>query len=186
MRQFPSRFITLVVRSSVAPERLIAGVSHAVRNVDPKLTVIDAKTLSAVRDEKMSSPRFLLNLISMVAGTALLLGALGLFGLVSYLMQQRLGEFALRAAVGASATALRAQLIGQAMKLLALALVIGSACAWISAKALQQWLYGVKADDPTSLAIVVVVLSLSTLLACALPAYKAGRVDLVSALNRGN
>lgn len=184
--QFPSRFLNLIVRTSVAPESAIAGISAAVRSTDPKLTLQDAKPLSELRAEKAASPRFLLYLIGLIACCALFLGALGLFGLVSYLMLQRRAEFALRAAVGASSTRLRTILLGQAMRLLVSALVIGSVCAWISARALQHWLYDIKTDDLSSLAAVAVVLSLSTLLACAWPAYQAGRVDLVSALNKGN
>ena len=186
MAQFPSRSIIIVTRTSSEPKQLMASISQAVRSTDAKLTLLDAKPLSALRDEKMASPRFLLNLIGMVSGSALLLGALGLFGLVSYLMHQRRPEFALRAAIGASGARLRGLLLGQALRLLAIALVIGSLCAWVCAKALQHWLYDVKTDDLSSLALVAAVLSLTTLLACAWPAYRAGRVDLVSALKQGN
>ncbi len=186
MAQFPSRSINIIVQTSGEPKQFIASIAQAVRGIDAKLTLLNAKPLSELRNEKMASPRFLLQLIGLVSGSALLLGALGLFGLVSYLMHQRRPEFALRAAVGASAVRLRGLLLGQALRLLAMALVIGSVSAWICAKALQHWLYDVKSDDLSSLVLVAAVLSLTTLLACAWPAYRAGRVDLVSALNRGN
>jgi putative ABC transport system permease protein len=174
--------LTFVVRSAAETDRTVARARDEVRRVDKDLTLTDVATLAGVVHEAIAGERFRTTLLSAFAGVALFLAAIGVYGVVSYLVTQRARELGIRLALGARPSALFRLVIGQGMR----PVVVGAAVGLVSATALsgvmKSLLFGVAALDPPTYVMTSLAIATIALAACAVPALRATRVDPLVAL----
>ncbi|MEM1178412.1 MAG: ADOP family duplicated permease [Acidobacteriota bacterium] len=180
--RFPG--LTLALRSGLEPSALTAAVRDAVEEIDPLLAAPEFSTLDGQRDEALARPLLGLRLVAFSAGIALLLAAAGVYGLIAYAVSQRRREMGIRAAVGAKPTQLVALVLRDAALLLAGGLAAGLAVSLGLVGSLRQILYDTSPFDPQVLATVSAALIAVGLLASALPALRAGRVDPITVLRQ--
>jgi ABC-type antimicrobial peptide transport system permease subunit len=167
----------LVIRTSLDPAELAASVRAALKPIAPNLPGKDFRTLRQLVDKAVSPRRFVVLLLGGFALFALLLASLGIYGVVSYGVNQRTQEIGIRMALGASAVGLQAGIIGQTLGLAAVGMLIGVAASRILARALGGLLFGVTADDPLTFLGMPLVLTLVAVAAGYLPARRASRID---------
>jgi putative ABC transport system permease protein len=172
----------LLIRTVGTPLALTEGVRKAVFEVDPSQPVANVRTVEDVIAASVAQRRFSLMLLSTFAGAALLLAAIGLYGVVAYTVAQRTREIGIRMALGANRGAVVALVLRQGMKLAGIGIVVGIAGALGLTRVLTKLLYGVKPNDPLTFAGVSLVLLCVAVLASWLPARRAGRVDPIVAL----
>ena len=159
-----------------------AAIREAVRSVDPNQPVSDVSAMDARIAESLGPQRFAANLLAVFAGLAILLAAVGLYGLISYSVAQRINEFGIRAALGARPGDVLTLVLKQGATLALIGAGAGVIAGIALMRALRSVLYGVSAADPLSFAGAVVLLMLVALLACYVPARRATKVDPMVAL----
>ncbi|WP_223635962.1 ABC transporter permease [Corallococcus sp. EGB] len=174
--QARSTEMTLVLRTSGEPLGLAQAVRAEVRGLDANLAVGSVRTLSSVVDGTVAPLRFYLLLASLFAGVALVLAAVGLYGVVAYAVVQRTRELGIRMALGARAEQLLGMVLSQYLRLTAVGLVLGLGLAWGASRALSHLLNGVGPTDPLTYGLVVTVLGAVAFLAALLPARRAAHV----------
>jgi ABC-type antimicrobial peptide transport system permease subunit len=180
--QNTSGFMSFALKTSVDPESLGPALRSAVAAVDRDLPVFDVQTMEQ-RKEKALLGRRSPALLSVAFGVvALLLSAVGLYGVLAYLVTQRTKEFGIRIALGSSAGEIFKLVIREGLGLLATGLVIGAMGAFALRHSLESQLFGVRSGDPRVLAGVTLLLGAVAVLACALPARRATRIDPRTAL----
>ena len=174
----------LVVRTGVPIESLVASIQTALRSVDAELPVGDFQPLEQLIDRAVSPRRFVTVLLGAFSGLALILAALGIYGVISYSVRQRTNEIGIRMALGAPAAAVLRMVIGHGVKLMIIGLVIGLATAFALTRVLASLLYGVGIGDPATFFGVAFLLGGVALVACYFPARRAARVDPIIALRQ--
>ena len=174
--------LSWAIRGAADPSTLSAAIQHEFLAVDPQLPVAKIRSMDQVISESTARQNFNMLLLTIFAGLALLLAAIGIYGLMSYTVEQRLQELGIRMALGAGARDLRRLVIGQGLKLTGIGALIGLAAAFALTRLLASLLFGVKSTDPLTYFAVALVLSTVALLACAIPAVRASKVDPVIAL----
>jgi predicted permease len=177
----PSRF-HLVTRAAADPLSIAGAIRAAVRAADPDVPAPELKSIEVVLAETLAQRRFQTMLTAAFAGTALLLAALGVYGVVSYTVSRRRNEMGLRMALGARPGNLYALVIGRAMRPVAVGLALGIAAALAAGRVVGSLLYGVSPRDPATLAAVTAVLLAVALAASAIPARRAAALAPVEAL----
>jgi len=177
---FPS--VDLVVRTTLPPAGFAAALRAALKPVAPNLPGNDFRTLQQLVDRSVSPRRFVVLLLGGFALFALILASLGIYGLISYSVNQRTQEIGIRMALGASAGSLQARIILQTLGLAAIGMVLGTAAAWVLARLLSGLLFGVTADDPATFLGMLLVLAAVAAAAGYLPARSASRIDPSAAL----
>lgn len=177
-----ARTAFLVARGRGNPASLSAAIHKAVASVDPRQAVFDVKTMDQRISLALGPQQFAVSLLSAFAGAALLLAALGLYGVISYNVTQRTRELGIRAALGASRLQILAMVVKQGMRLVALGAVVGLVAAASLARLLSSQLFQVSAFDPGTFVWTALVLVAAALLAAYIPAYRATRVDPMTAL----
>ena len=180
--QVPVRSMSVVLDTAVPPASIADTVRREVYAVDPSLPVANVRTLEQLVARSISQPRFYTMLLSAFAGLALLLAAIGIFGVLSYAVAQRTREIGIRMALGAQERSLRRLVVRQAMLLAAGGVVIGMAAAYFVSKTLTSLLFDTTPGDPLTFALVPAVLLAVSLLASYVPARRATRVDPIVAL----
>jgi predicted permease len=173
---------TIAARASVAPSSLAGPVRRAVLALDPDQPLANVRPLSDVVSRSLSERRLVLNLLAGFALSALLLAALGLYGIVAYAVAQRTREIGIRSALGARRRDVLVLVMAQAARLAAVGAMLGIAGALVLTRVLAGQLYGVEATDPPTFAAVTVVLLLVALFAAWVPARRAARIDPMTAL----
>ena len=179
-RQFTS--MTIVVRTTVEPQSLAATAQETVRAFDHNVPISNVVSMEQVIADALWQPRFNLQLIGLFAGVALVLAAIGLYGVMSYAVAQRTHEVGLRMALGAQRRDVIELMVGQGMKLALLGVTLGLVVSLGLTRLMTNLLFGVSATDLTTFAVIAVLLILVALLACWLPARRATRVDPMIAL----
>jgi putative ABC transport system permease protein len=170
-----------VVRTRVEPMSLSAQIQEELRKASG-LPVSDVRAMDEVVQRSTSRQRFNMWLMSVFGGSALLLAAIGIYGLMAYSVQQRTQEIGIRLALGAEAHHVKRMVVFQGMALTLVGVVVGLGSAFGLARVLQSLLFGVEARDPAVFVAVPLVLSLVALLAVWIPARRASRVDPLVAL----
>jgi putative ABC transport system permease protein len=182
MYQSTCNYPTLVVRCQGDPLRLLAPIRQAIAQVDPDLAPSDIQTLEAIVNQQSFMRRFLTTILGVFAGSALVLAALGIYGVTAYAVSQRTQEFGIRVALGARMHDILGLVLGRGGKLalvgIALGLVASLSLSWL----IRGLLFGVTAWDPLTFVAVTGVLGTTVLIACFLPARRAARIDPMEAL----
>ena len=175
--------MSLAIRTSTAdPRSLAPAVERLVLGIDPQQPVDHVLTMEEVMADSLARRRLTLTLLGIFAGGAMLLAALGIYGVTAYMVTQRQQEIGLRMALGASRTAVLGLVIRQGMSLLAAGLAAGLVLSFALMWVLSSLLFAVRPYDPVSLAAAAAALALVALLACSIPAWRATRVDPLVAL----
>ncbi len=177
-----SRTAFLIARGRGNAASLSDTVRKAVASVDPRQAVFDIKTMDQRIALALGPQQFAVSLLTAFAGAALLLAAIGLYGVISYNVTQRTRELGIRAALGASRPQILGMVIQQGMRLVALGAVVGFVAAASLARLLSAQLFQVSAFDPGTFAWTALALAAAALLAAYIPAYRATRVDPMTAL----
>jgi ABC-type antimicrobial peptide transport system permease subunit len=180
--QDPNNFMTLMLRASSAPEALVPGVRATIAAIDPGVPMGGALPLARVVSESLGSRRFVLTLVAVFGGSALLLSAIGLYGVMSYLVTQRSAELGLRLVLGAKPRDVLRLVVAGGMRLVGTGLALGLALGLVAARALQSQLFAVQPWDPFALAGVAAALSLVALAALATPAWRAAAIEPARAM----
>jgi predicted permease len=179
---FPIRDMSVALRSKGDPALLAKQFLLKVQQLNPGLAVADLRVMQQIADESVSRRRFALFLVGLFAAIALTLAAIGMYGVISYSVNQRMHEFGMRMALGAQPWDLIRMILGQGVKLSIVGLAIGLLCAAAFARLLGSLLYGVAGADPITFAAVAVLALTTAMLACYLPARRATEADPIRSL----
>jgi putative ABC transport system permease protein len=180
--QFPSLFNYLVVRTAGDPFNVLAGIKAQVRSVNPEQPLSEIRTMEQVLGESLAQRRFSLVLMGIFAGVSLLLAAVGVAGVMAFMVAQRTQEMGIRMALGAQRRDVLGLVLAQGLRLTALGLAMGLAGALGVTRLLSSMLFGVSPGDPVTFTAVSGLLAGVAFLACYLPARSATRVDPMVAL----
>jgi len=182
LTQAGNNSLTVVARTEVDAAGLVTDVERAVWDVNPSQAVSGATTLDALLSERLGARRFNLTLLAAFAGVALLLAAIGIYGLMTFSVEQRIQELAVRRALGGQAGALLGMVLGEGARLAGLGIVLGVAGAMLVTRFIEGMLYGVEPTDPTTFVVLSAAVLAVAALAALLPAVRAMRVDPMVAL----
>ena len=180
--QSPVFFQSLIVRAAMNPAALKQSLRASVHQLNKDQTLTEVKTLDEIKAESMASNRLQSLLLTVFAAIAVLLAAIGIYGVISYSVEQRTHEIGIRAALGASRADLLRLILRGGMLMAGIGLVLGFAGAFGLTRLLSNLLFGVGARDPATIGAVAVMLTCVALLACYIPARRATRVDPMVAL----
>jgi predicted permease len=173
---------TLAVRGYLAPDATAATIRKSLHEMDATIALADIRTMDDRISEAASRRRFQTALLAAFAAIAVALALAGLYGLLSYSVRQRSGEIGLRMALGASRADVVGMVVRQGLTLVALGLAVGLAAALALSSSIAKWLYGVRVGDLATLAAVPIFILAVGVLACAIPAWKAAKIDPATAL----
>ena len=188
MAQFPEstgfaiRAMTLAIRTRVEPLSLAAPLRDVIRELDPSVPVYEVRTMEDVVAASVSEPRFTLLLLGLFAGVSLSLAAVGIYGVLSYLVGQRTHEIGIRMALGARAGSVLRMVVGQAALLGLAGVFLGVALALGLTRLMAGLLYGVRATDPVTYVAIAFLLLAVAVGASYAPARRAARLDPMRAL----
>jgi ABC-type antimicrobial peptide transport system permease subunit len=178
----PMRTLQAAVRGDAPAESILAGVQRALKTVDPDLPVARPSTLTRLVDDATAPARFSVLLLAAFGGLALALATIGMYGVVSYSVVQRTREIGVRMALGARRGQVFAMVVRRGSRLAAAGVGIGLLAALAATRLLRGLLYGVQPTDPVTFAAVAGLLMAVAIVACAVPARRATRVDPMIAL----
>ena len=174
--------VTLQVHTKRSPEALIGGVRSRIQSLDPNLAITNVQTISQIIAQGLWAPRTGAAMLTVFGGLALVLAALGVYGVLSYSVNQQTREIGIRMAMGAERSHVLWLVVGQGLRLTAAGIVLGLIVALVLMRQLSSLLFGVSAYDPVTFGGVALLLVLVALLACYIPALRATRVDPLVAL----
>ncbi len=180
--QFPFREMYLQVRGRGAAETLLPVVRDTVWDRDPALPISKVQTMEQVLGASVTRPRFLMVLMSGFAALALLLAAVGIYGILSYAVTERRHEIGIRVALGAQAPSVVWLVVRQGLVLAAAGVGVGALAAYLGGRSLSALLYQVGAADPLTFTIVAALVLAVSIVACYVPARRASRLDPLVAL----
>jgi len=173
---------TLVIRTSLPPATLARPVVAAIHALDPEQPVEDIRTMAQLIDSRLTSPRFSALLLGIFAAVALLLAAVGIYSVLSYIVRGRSREIGIRTALGARTADVLRMVIVEGMSPTLVGIGVGTVLALATARILKTLVFGVSASDPLTLAAVGTALAVVALTASLVPAYRALRLDPLKAL----
>jgi predicted permease len=176
------RELYVVIRTGAPPDSFASTLQRVVRRLDQDLPVNDVQSMNTRISESLTPRRSPALLAAIFSGLALLLTAIGTYGVLSYAVSQRRREIGLRMALGAAPAQVRRQFLSLASRMLAAGTALGTAGAWAVGHALQGLLFNVPAIHPATLAATMVVITIVSLAACVLPAHRAARISPTTAL----
>ena len=180
--QQPGYFATVVIRTSVEPLSLTEQVRQALWKVDADQPMWKIRTVEFLVNRSVADRKFLLALMGLFASLALILTMIGLYGVISYLVNQRTQEIGIRIALGAQLRDILQMVLKQGMFLVLTGVALGLATAWLTTRLISRLLYQVSATDPVTFVVIAAFLILVALLACYIPARRATKVDPLVAL----
>jgi predicted permease len=176
--------MTFALRTGTEPESLIGPLRREITELDPELPVFDARTMSERLEDSLLTRKVPIWISLAFAGVALFLAAVGLYGVLAYLVTQRSREFGIRLALGSTARGIFDLVVREGAQILALGFVFGLVGVYALRRVLEAELYGVRPLEPAVLLGVAGLLALVALVACLLPARRATRIDPVVALRQ--
>lgn len=174
--------MSYVVRTATPPRGLGPSVRRAVTAVDANLALVQVRTLQDILDRASAHTAFTMVLLAIAAGVALLLGVIGIYGVMSYIVSQRTSEIGLRLALGASPSVVAGAIVRQGALVAVAGIIVGVAAALAGGRLMESLLYGVSPRDPFVFAATTVLLLAIALAACWLPARRAARLSPLQAL----
>jgi putative ABC transport system permease protein len=174
--------VQLLVRTESAPASAAAVVQRAIRDVDADLGAYGVQTMETIVDQAVAEPKLNSLLLWVFAAIALLLSAVGVYGVMSYTVAQRTREFAIRMAIGAEARTVFGMVTREALAVALIGVAIGVGGALLLGRTLASLLYGVVPSDGSTLAGAAAVVLIVAMLACWRPAWRATRVDPMTVL----
>ncbi|HMC56432.1 MAG TPA: ABC transporter permease [Gemmatimonadaceae bacterium] len=180
--QFPIGFFSVMIRTEADPRAMQAAIKKVVRDVDADLPIFGLKTMEQAVSDSVAQPRFYMVLLAAFAGIALLLAAIGIYGVISYSVSQRTRELGIRVALGATRQKIVALVVGQGLWIAAVGVGIGIAASLALTKAMASLLFGIDKLDPLTFAAAPLVLMVAAALGCYLPARRAASADPVVAM----
>lgn len=180
--QNPWGSLTITLRSQLDQSALVTAVQRALASLDPNLPVSHVRTMDEVMAESLATRRLALSLFALFGVLALVLTAIGIYGLLASSVAQRTREFGIRLALGATTRGVVQLIVGHGLKLVGLGIAIGMAGAFTLNRLLSGLLFGVSATDPVTFVAVAALLTLVAFVACYIPARRATRVDPLVAL----
>ena len=180
--QQPLDLVTFVVRTSASDSGLSAAVRATIRALDNNQPISAVRPLEQVLTKSVARQRFAMTLFAVFSGVALLLAAIGIYGVTSYFVAKRRTEIGIRMALGARPGQVMRLVFRQSGRLVGLGLLVGLLGAFALTRLLGKLLFGIKPHDPLTFATLAVLLALIAALACLLPARRATRIDPMAAL----
>jgi len=174
--------VTMQVRTKGRPEAVIAEVRSQVQSVDTNLALTNLNTIEELIDQVLWAPRMGAALLTVFGGLALLLAVVGVYGVLSYSVNQQTREIGIRMAMGAQSGRILGLVVGQGMRLAIVGLMLGTLIAFAATRVLSSLLFGVSAHDPLIFGGVSLILAAAAILACYIPARRATKVDPIIAL----
>jgi putative ABC transport system permease protein len=177
--------MAVCLRTSVDPHSVTSAVRNAVASMDPDLPLYDVKTMDEYLAISVATPRFHAMLLETFAGLALLLTAIGLYGVIAYAVAQRTHEIGVRITLGASRGNVVQMVLKSGLRLTGIGVALGVVFSLIAARfatSFSSLLLGIKPTDAVTFVVVVGIVALVSLLACYIPAYRASKVDPIIAL----
>jgi putative ABC transport system permease protein len=180
--QFPVNFNAIVVRSDADPLRLVSAVKSQIWSVEKNQPLSRIATMQQVLADSLAQRRLYLVLLGVFAGAALLLAAVGIYGVMSYSVSRRTHEIGIRLALGATQAEILKLILGRGTKLALLGVTTGIVAAMALTRLMSSLLFGVSANDPATFGVVAVLITMIALTACYIPARRAMRVDPMVAL----
>lgn len=181
--EWAPRSVAVVARGSSDPRAIAGALREAVRSTDPEVALAPMQTVREILEGSVETRRFQMRLATVFAGTALLLAALGIYGVVSHGVARRRNEVGIRMALGASAASVVRMVVRQGMMPVAAGIAAGVAGSLAASRVLASLLYEVSPRDPAIIAAVALALALTAAGACYIPARRAARVDPLAALH---
>jgi predicted permease len=174
--------MNIVLRTTLPPASLRTAIDGVVREADATVPVVRLQDMNGVFAESIRRPRLLAQLLGAFAGLALLLAAIGTYGVLSYMVTERRREIGIRMALGADQGSVLQEVMRQGLLLTSVGLVVGLVGAFALNRLITSLLFGVQPTDPTTLVAVVATITLVAAVACLLPAWRASRVDPIVVL----
>jgi putative ABC transport system permease protein len=174
--------VTLVARSASAPNQTLVALKSTVFASDPKSPTYNARTLDHLVAVSLAPRQFALLLMALFAGLSLLLAVVGIYGVLSWVVAERVREIGIRLALGAQRREVLGMILSQGMRSVGIGGLIGIAAVWPLTRVWRSVLYGVSPTDPFTLFMVVLLLTVVALAACWLPARRAAQTDPMVAL----
>ena len=178
---FAANELQVMMRTAGDPGALAATVREKMRLTDSSIAV-SFTTMDTMLQDAVASPRFRTTLMTVFAGLAIALAITGIYGVIAYVVTQRISEFGLRLALGANGSDVMRLVMRHGVGLAAVGLAVGVPLSWAANRALSTMLFGVEPTDPVTWAVAVAAVATVTLAATAIPAWRAARVDPVEAL----
>jgi ABC-type antimicrobial peptide transport system permease subunit len=176
--------MNFVVRSPAPLDQLAPGFRRAVSELDAGLPIVRMRTMDTVVDDAIARPRFLTVLLTILAGLALALAAVGTYGVLSYLVNQRRQEIGIRMALGADRSTILGLVLGRGLLLCMAGIIVGLGASLGLTRLLGTMLFNVTPTDPITLVAVAGVMILTAVIACLVPAWRATRVDPLATLRQ--
>ena len=180
--QNPGYAMAVYLRTEPRPESLGQPLRQQVQAVDPNLPVFDVKSLEEIVSDSLVQRRFGMQMLGLFGFVALLLAAIGIYGVMSYAVTQRTREMGIRLALGAQPRDVRKLVVRQGVTLAVVGVLIGLAGSFALTRLMANLLFGVRATDPLTFALIAVLLTVVALVACYLPARRATKVDPLEVL----
>jgi predicted permease len=179
-----SSFMSMAARTNIPPLNVVEPLRHDLRGATGDQTIYAVRTMEQLASNSLDRQRFLTMAFGMFAGLALLLACIGIYGVLTYVISQRVPEIGVRMALGATARDVMRLVLHHSLQMVFVGAGVGLALAVAATRLLEQLVAGVRSSDPSTFAIMIAVLLLAALLASVLPARRASRVDPMSALRQ--
>ena len=174
--------MTILLRAKGEPLQLVSATREAVQSIDPNLPVFNIRTMAGQLNNEVVTQRLSVILVGLFSVLALLLAAVGLYGVLAYSIAQRTREIGIRIALGAESPSILTLVVRQGLTIVGIGLAAGILSSMILTHLIRSLLYGVSGTDPVALLTSVVVLGLAAFLACLVPALRAIRINPIVAL----
>jgi putative ABC transport system permease protein len=182
--QLPSNSQSLLLQSRLDPHELVPALRKLFAAIDPDILVAEVTTYDDLMGQLSSTRRLGVLLTSLFSGSALFLSSVGLYGILAYSVSQRAREIGVRIALGAQATNILQLVIRHGLKIFGTGLVIGILSTLFVSRYIQSLLFGVSSNDPISFGVAILVLTVTGVIACLLPALRAMRTDPITVLRK--
>jgi putative ABC transport system permease protein len=179
-----SQLMSLAIRTNIEPLNIVEPLQREVRGASGDQVLYQVRTMEQLATASLSRQRFLLLLFGVFAALALLLACVGIYGVLAYLTSQRIPEFGIRMALGATARNVMGLVLRQSLAMIFAGAIAGIIAALAASRLLEHLVPGVRSTDPVAFAVMIVVLVLAALCASFIPARRASRVDPMKALRQ--